>query len=621
MGSPDIPSPATVRCLISQKCKSDVDVSSSKRTSHDTEWLSRAACEASTIQTVSGIPSSMSTSVQSIGIHLEAIGHVLSDNKLIVPKYQRWYSWEKQHVRDLYSDLWSSFVNKQKEYFLGSIVLARSRGSSLPEVVDGQQRLATVTILIAAIRDYYHKLKDTEGAVEVERTYLLSKDLATRETTPHLALSEYDADFFKKRILSAPGSPDRKVKPLAESHELIAKAAGVAMDWVTKTVTTSNEGIEVLLKWLHILNEQARVIVVQVPDDINAFTIFETLNDRGVDLAISDLLKNFLFRLSGDRLPEVQQRWMSMLGALETIDRDNIVVTYIRHLWSTFHGLTRERELYAAIKTTITSKQSAIDFATALSENAYFYTLLFNPSSQHWKGYAPSVAVDLNTLNLLRMSQMRPLLLAIVAKFNPQQTKEAFRMLVAWSVRFSVTGSLGSGELENSYAEISKQVRDEVVSTPEQLLAAMRPIIPSDPDFVAAFERFKTPKAPVARYLLSELERTATGSPYPEHVPDPNTETVNLEHVLPDSASEHWSSLTPDVALAYHTRLGNMALMNTTANTEVGNEAFTTKQSFYGASNLILTREISVHSSWGPEKIDLRQKRLAELAVQTWPID
>lgn len=559
------------------------------------------------------------SNLQSIGIRLESIGSVLRDNRLTVPRFQRWYSWEAEHVRDLYTDLWTSFHNKQKEYFLGSIVLAHRKDAKTPEVVDGQQRLTTATILIAAIRDYFVKVKDEERAADVEREYLFSKDMRTREVVPHLALSDADRDFFSKRILSPPSSPDRKVNVSRDSHDRLFRAARIAADQIKQTAETTNDSTKVLVDWLDLLNAQAKVIVVEVPDDVNAFTIFETLNDRGLELAISDLLKNFIFKASENRIDEVQERWMNMRGALESLDRENVVVSYIRHLWATKHGLTRERDLYTSIKSQITSKQAAVDLATDMAQNARIYSFLYNHTAPFWRDYPASVAENVKILNLLRMSQMRPLLMAITGTFNHAETRDAFRMLVSWTVRFIVTGSLGSGELENNYAQRACEVRANKIVDAEGLLDAMRPIIPTDADFKAQFTRWKVSKSSIARYILAMLERLAGGE-IQELVPNENPDFVNREHILPQASSVNWPQITEEDANTYSARLGNFVLMNREANEEVGNQSFERKKEHYRLSTFVLTKQIAEFDEWGPTQIDARQADLAEAALRAWPI-
>ena len=97
--------------------------------------------------------------IDGIQLSREGIGHALSDNYLAVPVYQRSYAWEESHVEDLFHDIAKAMADAENEYFLGSIVVANGPGG-IPEVVDGQQRLATSTILMAAIRDFFYSNSD-----------------------------------------------------------------------------------------------------------------------------------------------------------------------------------------------------------------------------------------------------------------------------------------------------------------------------------------------------------------------------------------------------------------------------------------------------------------------------
>jgi hypothetical protein len=151
-----------------------------------------------------------------IEIKQEGLGHALSDNTLRVPVYQRSYMWEDENVTTLFGDLANAIADNSPDYFLGSVVVTKGSNGS-PEVVDGQQRLATITIFIAAIRDYFLAQNEKELADDIEREYLMTRGLRTREITPNLHLNEYDHDYFFKRVLSRlvqglPNGPKRPEK-------------------------------------------------------------------------------------------------------------------------------------------------------------------------------------------------------------------------------------------------------------------------------------------------------------------------------------------------------------------------------------------------------------------------
>ena len=135
----------------------------------------------------------------------------------------------------------------------------------------------------------------------------------------------------------------------------------------------------------------------------NAFVIFETLNDRGLDLATSDLLKNFLFLTADDRINEVQKHWVGMYAVLEGVAMESASVDYIRHLWSSIHGATREAQLYDNIKKAVDNKQAAVDLAQELEDQAKLYVAIQNPEHAYWKPLGPTTQGHIETVNLLRM--------------------------------------------------------------------------------------------------------------------------------------------------------------------------------------------------------------------------
>jgi len=556
--------------------------------------------------------------LEKINIELTGIGRALLNKRLAVPIYQRSYAWVDKHILDLFSDLANAINQGEPEYFLGSIVTTKYN-SPRPEVVDGQQRLATTVILLAAIRDYFFHNGDNERASTITSTYLYTKDLKTLEGIPKLQLNSADNEFFLKRILTDPNSPDRGIEPTKDSHKKIARAAELAKHQVANIAKLSNS-TEHLIKWIEYVTDSLKVIWVAVSDDANAFTIFETLNDRGLALAISDLLKNYLFGLAGDRITEVQQRWMWMIGTLEAIDNEEIVVTYIRHLWSSKYGSTREKDLYSDIKKSIRSKLQSVEFATELAENAKLYAAMLNPAHELWQKYGPSANQHMNTLNLLQMIQIRPLVLSVLDRFSVSEAQRTLRLMVSWAVRFLITGGLGGGTLETHYSLRAKEIRDHTIKTAKQLSIKLKDIVPSDAQFKSAFATASVSKNYLARYYLRALEKQEGGKADPELVPNDNTDVVNLEHILPLNPSAAWNYISAEDIDANVKRIGNLTLLKTRINTDAGNDSFAYKKQFYQKSQIKLTSSLTKYPSWNVSDITKRQAELAELAVKTWAL-
>lgn len=556
--------------------------------------------------------------VEKIDIDLMGIGRALLNKRLAVPLYQRSYAWEDKHIIDLFDDIENAISQGESEYFLGSIVTTKN-DTTRPEVADGQQRLATTTILLAAIRDYFYDNNDLKRASTITSTYLHLTELTTLEVIPKLQLNELDNDFFLKRILTEPVSPERAIEPTKESHNKIERAALLAKKFIGRISSTKQNPTQYLAQLVDYIQDSVRVIWVSVPDDANAFMIFETLNDRGLALAISDLLKNYLFGLAGDRISEVQQRWMAMISTLEAVDNEEIIVTYMRHLWSSQYGLVREKDLYASIKKLIKNKISAVEFAGELTDNAKLYAAILNPSHEMWEEYGPTARDHMITLNLLRMIQIRPLVLSVLDNFSVKETRKTLKLLVSWAVLFLITGGLGGGTLETHYSQRAKEIREKTIRTSKQLSEKLKTIVPTDAKFKDAFASASVSKNYLARYYLRALENQARGDENPELVPNENTEVVNLEHIIPISPSA-WDFLSEDERTIYVKRIGNLALLKTRINTEAGNDSFDFKKSFYKKSKFELTKSLSQFKKWGIDEINQRQTKLSELAVDAWPL-
>ncbi len=444
-----------------------------------------------------------------LDIGQETLAHGLADNNIRVPTYQRPYTWKKDNVDDLLLDLGNSMQSGEPEYFLGPVVLVTTSEKWL-EVVDGQQRLATTAILISAIRDHFHAAGDTETAREIERTYLFTRDFRTKLSNPKLELSELDNDYFYQVVIAPPEERKFDLEGRYESHRRIKKAAEICRAHVRRVAGDSANPTSALTDWLEYLAHNAKVIWVRVPDEANAFTIFETLNDRGIDLAVSDLLKNHLFRLSSpDRLRDTERRWKEMVNNLDSGSNEDAVVTYIRHEWSSLHGITRQRELYQKMKKMVNDKKTAMDFSSELANDSYVYGATLNTQHPLWNDYGSQARSAVETLNELGIIQVRPLLLAILLEFKQEDIPNALQYLVSTSVRLLVHGTAGTGFAESLYTNTAVNVRTRAIRDAVSLAAKTRDQIPPDPEFRQDFATATVSKSAVARIYLRALEGVA----------------------------------------------------------------------------------------------------------------
>ena len=394
-----------------------------------------------------------------IGFEHKGIGAVLANYRLAVPLNQREYSWEDEHVNALLQDFTNAIANLPTGiHFLGTIVLTSGEGD-VPEVSDGQQRLATTSILLAAIRDYFFRVGDHARAAEIEVKFLRETDMDTTVVVPKLTLNVDDNEYFTKSIVSSPGTPDRKIEPNADSHFRIQKAAALAAQHVQQLVQLHKDKALVrLVEWVKFIRNSALVVVLKVPDSLNAYEMFETLNGRGLAASQADLLKNDLLKNAGTRKREAQQKWAQMLGTLQSVPEDEITVKYLHHYLITKHGPTKEREVLRKVKSTVNTQSRAIEFLDDVSQSAQDYSALFNPDHSKWNQHGTPLRHSLTTINRdLRVEQIRPLMFAVARKFSPKEARLAFRLFVFWSVRFLLVGGRG-GLLDRNYAVCAKDV-------------------------------------------------------------------------------------------------------------------------------------------------------------------
>lgn len=556
----------------------------------------------------------------------KGIGQLLHEKRLRVPTYQRSYAWKRQQVTELFHDLRRAIERDKQYYFLGSIVGCEDKDSAdTAEIVDGQQRLATTTILLAALRDELLDMGEVESAARFEADLLFKTEGFENPTTdPRLTLNETDDDFFAKRILSRPGSPDRNAAAPRLSHRLLNDAAKLARDFVKEISGTRSpsEKKRQFDRWNRFIRNSARVIFILVPDQSDAFMVFETLNDRGLELTVADLTKNYLFSMAGKKnIEKVKHSWTRMVSTLVTSTESEITKTYIHHLWSSLHGVTREREMFAEIRDQIDNEKKCLEFATQLEIKAELYGATRNPGADYWKPYGPRARSHVAVLNRLKVSQIRMLLLAAMDHFVQSDIEKVLPCCVWWSVRFSVAGG-SPGEVETHYAKRAIAIRNGSIKTADELIASMSEVVPNDAQFGATFavETSAPTSKPIARYYLQCLQRTANGEQDP-HLAEDNENLGSLEHVLPQSPDLAAWKISEQDAERLVWRLGNLALLPKDDNHDRENSSFADAKKVYSkCQSFSLTREIAAETKWDEQAIDKRQTKLATLALATWPV-
>ncbi len=344
---------------------------------------------------------------------------------------------------------------------MGTVVLTGN--DSQNEIVDGQQRITTVSLIYACIRDFFANEKDSD---DIQTKYLSTYDIRSKEYMPKLELSQQDNDFFRNLIINK--VVETKIQ--RASNQKIKSSYDLIKESIQKLLENNNNDENILIDWKEFIDEKLKIVAITVPNDTNAFTIFETLNDRGLALAQVDLLKNYLYSKANTRLDEVQKSWIELVSKIESED-ESLLLTYIKHFWFTYYYFVRERnnELFKSIKADIKTSTSVTTFVNNLKNDVDVYLAILNHNSSFWDNYDNLCRSHIETLNYFNLEQYRPLVFAILKKFSPDEVKKALKLIVSWLVRNLIVGAMGGGTLEKAYADKAKAIFSKAVKVSKRL--------------------------------------------------------------------------------------------------------------------------------------------------------
>jgi Protein of unknown function DUF262/Protein of unknown function (DUF1524) len=570
------------------------------------------------------------------------IGELLGSNELahiVVPTFQRGYSWEKKHVESF----WRDIIEFQKEnkvqggpdkYFLGPIVtLSQSKDTIL--LLDGQQRLATATILFSVLRDSARSLSITAAA---DFAAYIQRDFIAKEDDGYsLVMGEMDELYFKETIQSDP--PIDK-KPDVRSHRNIKNARQL----LVASVKLKIDGLEpkaalVVLKSLRqTLHRDLVMACIPVESERDAFRIFETLNDRGLRLSVPDLLLNYLMRVATPETDrkEIRLVWNEMLEEMGKRD----INRFLRHLWVSKYGDLKSQDLFTALKDHIEDKTnlSSLEFTQGCAEECENYATLLNANVEHLANSAPYVR---SLVQELDCQPSLPLLLSGYRFFKPADFEKIVKWLLVFATRYSTLANLDSSGLETIFFEMAREIRSKMNQTPPPQANASNPKhAQSAPDSSACLKYIKDTlkkNAPSdeqieavilklilspddAKYVLKKLaQRMQTDTK------EVAIDEANLEHIFPKNPAENeWGGKANQSELEpYLWHIGNLTILGERLNKSAANSEFSVKKSFYGkGSELEMARGIARdYTTWDKSTIEDRAGKLLPLILAVWNFD
>ncbi len=542
-----------------------------------------------------------------------------------VPPYQRDYSWEEEQWDDLWNDIVELRDRSDERHYMGALVV---EGKSDREfvIIDGQQRLATLSILALATLAKLLGMADNgidaeankERAAGLRGRFIGEKDPASLVESTKLFLNETDNAFYQDYLvqLRSPLNPRR----LPKSNRLLWDCFRYFSGRLDEIPEFQTQGTALATLLSETVARQLLFILITVEDELNAYTVFETLNARGLELSSTDLLKNFLFsrvRVSAD-LEALQRRWRSLIS---TVTQERFPEFLRYHLLCEQPKIRTER-LFKLVRERVDTPQAVFTLMLALEGRGELFSALSDPNHGYWIENT-ACRPYIRELNLFRVRQMTPLLFAAWECFSREDFARVLKLVSVLSFRYTVVGGLNTNELEPVYHQAAKAVLDGSARFPAAVFERLKGVYVDDTKFDRDFALLSVDtsgqRKKLAKYILARLESDRSGRDC-----DPETDPGTVEHILPENPSENWSSSFPREqweSVVY--RVGNLTLLEAPLNRRVGNSEYVEKLAAYSQSSYFLSRDVTemAPEQWTPELLDARQRRLAQRAIHLWRAD
>lgn len=551
--------------------------------------------------------------------HEQSLSKIFSDDYVFqIPGYQRPYSWTTEQARELFEDLTGfmsavgGLVEDMPPYFLGSIVLIKDESNPGADVVDGQQRLTTLTILLAAIRAFV-----SEDNVKEITPLLYERGSAIRGTKDRfrLTLRDRDRDFFQQYIQRENGFSD-----LIDLNDTLSNS----QNNIKANAVLFAERIEKLseperLSLAQFIVTRCYIVVVATPDIDSAYRIFSVLNSRGLDLSATDILK------------------AQIIGNIPDIQKD----TYTKKWEDAEEDLTREhfgdlfshiRMVYRKSKPKGTLIKEFSEHVVEIKQPIIFIDQVLLPMARAYEeiidanyestAYAEQVNEHLKWLKRIEFSDWVPPALAFMARFRhkPEAMFTFFRDLERLAYAMLVT-KFGINERIERFSRLTQNIENgsdlNHPSSPLQLSATEKYHLYSKLNGPI----YETLSARARSALLLRLDALLSGGGAIYEY-----DIVTVEHILPQSplANSKWIEWFPEAKdrILWTHRLGNLALLTRKKNSSASNYEFDVKKRAYfsrnGISPFVLTTQVLDKVEWSITIVEARQKELLSVFESYW---
>ncbi len=546
-----------------------------------------------------------------------------SDFEYHIPTYQRPYAWTDNHASELFDDLYSFYSTEDEEpYFLGSIVLIKKDNDRRSEVVDGQQRLTTLTIFFAAL---VHQIGKDKPIADGIKKYIVDPGswAIGLEAKPRLTLRERDAEFFRKHIQEfkldeLEGLDASMMKNDAQLN--IKQNAGY---FLGRLSSVFGEDENELKKFVQFLMTRCFLIVVSTPSQKSAFRVFSVMNNRGLDLQHTDILKaDIIGKIKDKKETEYSERWEEMEDALNR-DGFNALFGHIRMIYAKEKA---KRSLLEEFQEHVMERCNAEEFVDKILSPYADAMEIIKEARYKASSDAEDVNESLAWLDRIDNSDWMPVAILFLSKqkHNTKYVKWFFGKLERLAAYLHVCGKnvnerilrykavLDALETEHS---LEKPVND--VNLRDSEIEEMKGVLAGDVYWLTS---------PRRRYLLLRLDSFITDKSARYDV-----RTFTIEHVLPQTFSEktgrQWWEWWPDEKTReeWTHKLANLVPLNKKRNSSAWAYDFVEKKDKYfaGSDNVpsfALTAQVLAKCTWKVEDLRDRQKTLTDKLIEKWEL-
>jgi hypothetical protein len=530
-----------------------------------------------------------------------------------VPIFQRDYSWDRDDWEDLWNDI--KEIPNDKTHYLGYLVLQPiQEGKESYWVIDGQQRLTTLSILVTAVTALLDKWSDEN--VDRENNTIRKEKITERYlgnySLSKLKLNRNNDDYYKSWLLKL-RQPTTLAK-LKPSQKLLQKAFNYFFNELDAMFNENKSGSELAEFLEDIIGNGINFTQIIVNNDLDAFKVFETLNARGVKLSTADLLKNYLFKLTSQLgqldLDEAERRWQNITDTIRTND----LTTFIRHYWNSKYKLERQPTLFKAIKREVNSPEKAFDFLNDLENSSQFYTAFNNSNDEIWDIEEKK---SLKVLDLLNVTTCYSFMIAALNNLPRNEFKILVRELANITFRYNLS-DLNPNEAERVFSKVANDISNKNVTNAKDAIVSLKNLYVSDDNFEQAFSTVEINtrrKKELAKYILVKIENQISNKDY-----QPEDAVSTIEHILPENPGSNWDEVFPvNIQEDYIYRLGNYSLLEASINNKLGNNlSFSEKLEKYKTSSYKLSSEYCNYEKFTPKEIALRQDKMAKIAKGIW---